>query len=165
MRLSLPTSLSLLSLIGLTVGAQPADDFFNSGAQLYISNNIPDAKQQVESGLKLYPNDVKLKKLEELLKQQQQSQSSQSQQSQSQSQQQKNRQNQKNQSKSSQSQASPPSDRNQEQQKRQERQGADDRMTPEEAKKLLDAQKGDEQFLQMKPQTPPENEAKPAKDW
>ena len=67
-------SLSLLLLAWQKAGAQlaPADDFFNGGAQLYISNNIPAALERVESGLKTYPDDVKLKKLEQLLKQQQQ---------------------------------------------------------------------------------------------
>src|SRR5271163_4239432 len=55
----------------------PADDFFNSGAQFYISNNIPAALEKTESGLQLYPDDEKLQKLEKLLKQQQQQQSQQ----------------------------------------------------------------------------------------
>ena len=38
-------------------------------------------------------------------------------------------------------------------------------MTPAEAKRLLDAQKGDEQFLQMKPEGKPENPNRPVKDW
>ena len=38
-------------------------------------------------------------------------------------------------------------------------------MTPEEAKRLLDAQKGDEQFLQLKPQGKPQNQTQPVKDW
>src|ERR1035438_2731650 len=76
MTLRLLISLSLLLLAWQKVGAQlaPADDFFNSGAQFYISNNIPVALQRVEDGLKTYPNDEKLKKLEQLLKQQQQQQ-------------------------------------------------------------------------------------------
>ena len=57
----------------------PADVFFNGGAQLYISNNIPAALERTEDGLKLYPNDDKLQKLEKLLKQQQQNQQSQQQ--------------------------------------------------------------------------------------
>src|ERR1017187_8918364 len=75
MTLRLLLSLSLL-LAWQKVCAQlaPADDFFNSGAQLYISNNIPPALERVEGGLKIYPDDVKLKKLEQLLKQQQQQQ-------------------------------------------------------------------------------------------
>src|SRR5476649_212570 len=95
MRLPRQIKNSLLPLL-LVFAAQkvcaqlaPADDFFNGGAQLYISNNIPAALERTESGLKLYPDDVKLKKLEELLKQQQQSQNSQSQQNQQQSQEQK----------------------------------------------------------------------------
>ena len=38
-------------------------------------------------------------------------------------------------------------------------------MTPEEAKRLLDAQKGDEQFLQLKPQGKPQTQPPPVKDW
>ena len=38
-------------------------------------------------------------------------------------------------------------------------------MTPEEAKRLLDAQKGNEQLLQMKPENKPRDRQRPAKDW
>jgi Ca-activated chloride channel homolog len=38
-------------------------------------------------------------------------------------------------------------------------------MTPQEAKQLLDAQKGDEQFLSLKPKEKPENQNQPVKDW
>ena len=38
-------------------------------------------------------------------------------------------------------------------------------MTPEEAKRLLDTQKGDEQVLQLKPQGRPQDNQKPVKDW
>ena len=38
-------------------------------------------------------------------------------------------------------------------------------MTPEEAKRLLDAQKDDEQLLQMKPQEKPRDTSRPVKDW
>ena len=65
-------SLELLLLAALAARAQTVEEFFNSGAQFYISNNIPAALEKVEGGRKLYPEDVKLKKLEELLKQQQQ---------------------------------------------------------------------------------------------
>ena len=87
-------SLSLLLLVWQKASAQlaPAGDFFNGGAQLYISNNIPAALERVEMGLKTYPDDEKLKKLEQLLKQQQQ------QNQQQQNQQQQNQQNQQQQS-------------------------------------------------------------------
>src|SRR5271170_1621099 len=79
-----------------------ADDFFNDGAHSYISNNIPQALQSVQNGLQHYPDDEKLKKLYELLKQQQKQQQQQQQQ-QNQQQQQQNQQNQsqKNQSQNS----------------------------------------------------------------
>jgi Ca-activated chloride channel family protein len=200
MRLLLPISVSLLLALQAAC-AQTADDFFNGGAQFYISNNIPSALEKVEGGLKIYPADVKLKKLYELLKQQQQSQSSQSQQNQQsqnnqQSQQQKSngqqnqqQQNQQSSQKNSQEQQKPENknqagqkkdkqEKQQEQQKasaektdgqeKQNEQGqpvAAGQMTPEEAKRLLDAQKGNEQVLQLKPQGKSENQNRPVKDW
>jgi hypothetical protein len=173
----------------------PADDFFNSGAQFYISNNIPAAKQQVETGLKFYPDDEKLKKLEELLKQQQQSQNSQSQQNQqqqpSQSQDSKNQNQQPNQQQSSQNNSQEQKQKAAEQKKEDQQKQAEQQkssagkkdggkpdeqnaegqpvkpgqMTSEEAKRLLDAQKGDEQILQMKPQDKPRDPNRPFKDW
>jgi Ca-activated chloride channel homolog len=184
MRLPRPIKNSLL-LFPLVFAAQkvcaqlaPADDFFNSGAQFYISNNIPAAKERVESGLQIYPDDVKLKKLEELLKQQQQSQSSQSKQNQQQNQQQQSSQQNSQEQKNQNGQKQNPADQKKdEQQKSSEQKSNDDKnqngenqaasgqMTPEEAKRLLDAQKGDEQVLQLKPQGKPENQNKTVKDW
>jgi Ca-activated chloride channel family protein len=180
MRLSLPISVSLL-LAWQAACAQTADDFFNSGAHFYISNNIPQALAPVEDGLKRYPDDVKLKKLYELLKQQQQSQNNQSQQNQqNQSQQQNQQQSQQNSQQQKQNEQNQSGQKNAEQQKQQqqqitgEKQGnqneqgqpvAAGQMTPEEAKRLLDAQKGSEQFLQLKPQAKPENLNQPIKDW
>jgi hypothetical protein len=70
--------------------ALPPDDFFHGGAMAYLTNNVPAALDRVTNGLALYPNDEKLKKLEELLKQQQQQQNQQQQkQDQQQNQQQK----------------------------------------------------------------------------
>ena len=196
MRLLLPISVSLL-LAWQAARAQSADDFFNGGAHFYISNSIPQALESVEDGLKQYPDDVKLKKLYELLKQQQQqSQSSQSQQNQNQqnqSQQQKSnsQQNQQQQNQqqpnrirstqkqNEQKQSDQKNAEQQQQQKSGEQQGGEKQekqneqgqpaaagqMTPEEAKRLLDAQKGSEQVLQWKPQGKPENPNRPIKDW
>jgi Ca-activated chloride channel homolog len=159
----------------------PAVDFFNSGAQFYISNNIPAALEKVENGRKLYPDDVKLKELEALLKQQQQSQSQQNQSQQrqnQQNQQQQSRQNQK--SSQAQNQQSPQNQPQQDQQREQqqaqsaqEKSGKEKReqqantqaMTPAEAKQLLDSQKGNEQFLQLKPHGNPQDNRQPIKDW
>jgi len=183
MRLPRPIQNSLLPLL-LVFAAQkvcaqlaPADDFFKGGAQLYISNNVPAALERTEDGLKIYPNDMKLKKLEELLKQKQQQQQQQNQKQQSQSQQnsKSGKNQQQNQQQSQQNQAEQKKD---EQQKRAEQKKSGEekkqndenqpvagQMTPEEAKRLLDGQKGDEQVLQFKPQGKPENPNQPVKDW
>ena len=126
----------LLWLAALAAPAQTAEAFFNSGAQFYISNNIPAALDKVETGLKQHPTDEKLKKLEELLKHQQQQNQS------------PTPKNQQNQGEKEQAQASRARE-----------------MSPQEAKQLLDAQKGDERFLPLNPQKPPENRNLPIKDW
>jgi Ca-activated chloride channel family protein len=206
--LRLLLSLSLLLLPWQKVCAQvaPADDFFNSGAQFYISNNVPAALERVESGLKEYPDDDKLKKLEQLLKQQQQqqnqSQQQQQQQQQNQSQQQQKDQQQKDQQQNQQNQSASQQksqdqqkqeeekqkqaeQKKEEQQKQAEQQQAAQKkegqkpdqaqsegqpakageLTPEEANRLLDTQKGDEQLLQMKPPEKPRNPMHTIKDW
>jgi Mg-chelatase subunit ChlI len=196
MTLRLLLSLSLL-LAWQKVCAQlaPADDFFNGGAQLYISNNIPAALERVEGGLKIYPDDVKLKKLEQLLKQQQQQQQQQNQQ-QKQDQQKKQQNQQQNQQPSKdnskdqqkkdeqkQNQADQKKDDQQKQQE-QQKQSADKKnsekqdkqeaegqpmkagqMTPQEATNRLDTLKNSEQILQLKPPEKPRNALRPIKDW
>lgn len=189
MRLLLPISVSLV-LAWQAARAQTADDFFNRGAHAYISNNIPQALVTVQDGLKQYPDDVKLKKLYELLKQrsQQQSQNNQSpqkqnqksQQNQSQQQSQNNQQNQQQSQQQKQNEQKQTGQKNAGQQKPQSQQASGEKpenqngrnqppaagqMTPEEARRLLDAQKGDEQFLQLKPQAPPQNSQRPIEDW
>jgi Ca-activated chloride channel family protein len=186
MRLSLLFSVSLLLALPAARAQSSADDFFNSGAHFYISNNIPQALPPVEEGLKRYPDDVKLKKLYELLKQQQQSQSSQSRQNQNQqnqSQQQPNQQNsqerqkqhepnqsgQKNDEQKKQQQQPSPGEKQKGQQQENQNEPAEPvaagQMTPEEAKRLLDAQKGNEQVLQLKPEGKPETPNRSNKDW
>lgn len=201
MTLRLLISLSLLLLAWQKVCAQlaPAGDFFNSGAQLYISNNIPAALERVEMGLKTYPDDEKLKKLEQLLKQQQQQ--NQQQQNQQNQQNQQQQQSQNDQQKKSDSQKQQNRKQDQDQQKKSDRQKPDEQnkdeepkpqeqnkdsgdqpkdekqeqqqgqpvrpgeMTPEEARRLLDAQKGSEQLLQLKPDAKPRDPTRPVKDW
>jgi Ca-activated chloride channel family protein len=196
MRLRLPISLSLLLVSWQNADAQlaPAEDFFHSGAQMYISNNVPQAKQIVEMGRKLYPDDDKLKKLEELLKQQ--SQQQQSPQNQQQNQQDQSQQQKSNEQKNQQQPSSADQQKADEQKQAEQKKGEPDKateqkkpgeekkagkksedknaegqpvkpgeMTPEEAKRLLDAQKGNEQFLQLKPTDKPRESRRPVKDW
>ena len=185
MRLRIRVSLSLLLLAGQVVCAQPADEFFHSGAQSYLSNNVAKAREEVDNGLKLYPDDLKLKKLDELLKQQSQSQSKNDQQKQDQEKkdQQQAKQDQKDQPKQQgEKQSQEQKDKQKQQQpakssseKKDKKDGQEKSepsqpmqahaMTPQEAKQLLDAQKGDEQVLQFRPQGEPKNRERTLKDW
>ncbi len=182
MRLRIPVSLSLLLLAGQAVCAQPADEFFHSGAQSYLSNNVAKAREEVDNGLKLYPDDLKLKKLDALLKQQSQSQSKNDQQKQDQEKkdQQQAKQDQKDQPKQQgEKQSQEQKDKQQQEQQAkssgQKKDGQEKSepsqpmqahaMTPQEAKQLLDAQKGDEQVLQFRPQGEPKNRERTLKDW
>ena len=168
-----PCLVGLLLLAALAAPAQTAGEFFNSGAQFYISNNVPAALKKVEGGRKLYPDDEKLKKLEELLKQQQQQQQQQqqNQQQQNQQQSQQNQQQQQSQNQNQPQQNQQPQPANGQPNEKPDKQNGQTQaaaareMSPEEAQRLLDAQKGDEQFLQLKPQNPPESQKKPIKDW
>src|ERR1700709_2297050 len=103
MRLRLLISISLLALALQKICAQSAEEFFHGGAQAYLTNNTTFAKDQAAKGLKLYPDDIKLKKLDELLKQQQQQQNQQQQQQNQQQQQQKEQQQKQDQQKQDQS--------------------------------------------------------------
>jgi Ca-activated chloride channel family protein len=174
-----------LALVAQRVCAQSADDFFHTGAQAYLTNNTASAREQVDKGLKLYPTDTKLKKLDELLKQQQQQQNQQQQQ---QKQQQQQQQNQQNQSQSKQDQQKQQDQKKQDEQKKQDQQKKDQKdqqdqdqdkrddkqqpkeqptpgeMSPDEAKNLLDSQKGDEKLLPAN-QDKKHDRNRQLKDW
>lgn len=185
-RLRILTGLNLyLLLLGAVMAyAQSADDFFHSGAQSYLSNSIPQAKAQVDAGLKLFPEDAKLKKLDELLKQQQQSQQSQqNQENQENQDQQDKKDDQKQEQKKQQEQQAKDQKREQEKQKQQQAKAGDKKeqkadqqptetrqekagqMTSQQAQRLLDTQNGTEQVLWFKPEGKPENPDKQVKDW
>jgi Ca-activated chloride channel family protein len=187
MRLLLLASLSLLLFLpAARAQLLNADDFFNDGAHAYLSNNIPQALQTVQTGLQQYPDDDHLKKLYELLKQQQKQQQQQQNQQNQQQQQQKNQQDQNQQQQNQQNQQQNSGQKSQQDQQNQAQanQAKEDQngqkagetndqtqaaamtqMTPEEAKRLLDQQKNDEQILVMKPQGKPRDTSHPIKDW
>ena len=182
MKLQLLLSISLFALALNRAEAQSADDFFHSGARSYLSNNIPGAKDDVAKGLKQFPDDIKLKKLDELLKKQQQQQ--QNQQQQNQQQQQKQNQSQQNQSQSKQDQQKQSEEqkqkeeqqkqqqaqRNQQQkqgdeQKQKEQQAQMAQMTPDQAKQLMDQEKADETLLPNSRKEKPHDQQHSIKDW
>jgi hypothetical protein len=180
MKLRLRNSLLSISLFALALGgveAQTADDFFHSGARSYLSNNIPGAKEVVSNGLTRFPDDIKLKKLDELLKQQQQGKQGQ------QNQQQQQNQSQQNQSQSKQDQQKQSQEQKQKEQQKQQKQKQDQQkekqgggqqkeqqleagqMSPEQAKQLMDQQKADEMLLPNSRKEKPRDQSHPVKDW
>jgi hypothetical protein len=167
MRLRILISLSaLLPSLLQTVWAQSADDLFHGGAQFYLSNNIPGALEQVENGLKLYPDDVKLKKLDELLKRQNQDQKQNQNQQKDQQKDQKKaeqKQSEPQQAKPSAGEEKNPSKPDQDQ--KQGQASAAGEMTPQEAQRLLDSQKDDELMLPVSRKDKPTGSQRPIRDW
>jgi len=172
-RLLISLSVLLIAAPKLCAQLAPAEDFFNAGAQSYISNNILAALERTEMGLKTYPNDEKLKKLEQLLKQQQQQNQQQPSQSDQQKKSDEQKQEQKQTDQKKTDKQNPP-----EQKKESGNKPKDEKpelpqgqpakpgeMTPEEAKRLLDAQKGNEQLLQLKPENKTPNRQRLVRDW
>ena len=160
-----------------------AEEYFHGGAQLYLSNNIPAALETVTNGLQRFPQDEKLKKLYELLNQQQQ-QNQQDQKDQKQDKQDDQKQDQKKQDDKKDQQSKSDEQKKKDQEKKDQQQKSADKskdkpedkkedaqpieahaMTPQEAKQLLDAQKGDEQILMFKPEIDPKRQEKKLKDW
>ncbi len=168
MKLRRLISLSLLLLAGPAARAQflPADDFFHRGAQSYITNNVAQAREAVDQGLKFYPDDAKLKKLDELLKQQNQQQQSQ----QNQPKDQEKKPDKKDQSKPDQPKDKPEQKKSEPQkadakEPKPDEKGKEGQMTPQEAKQLLDAQKNDEQMMPVNRKDKPPDQQKAIKDW
>jgi len=182
MKLRLLLSLSLVLLAWPAAYGQTANDYFHSGAVNYLSNNVAKALEVVTNGLALFPDDIKLKKLEELLKQQSQQQQQQQQkdeqqkqqeQQQSQKDQQQKQEEQKSQSGKDQEkkdQQSAQSQQEKEQQAKEEAQAKAaqaqaGQMTPQQARQLLDAQKAEEAMIPIKPEEKPASANRRFKDW
>ena len=182
MKLRLLLSLSLLWLALPRGFAQDAADFFHGGAVNYLSNNIPKALEVVTNGRALFPDDTKLKKLEELLKQQNQQQQQQQQkqieeknqqqkqdsQSEQQKQQQPNQSKPEDQQKQEQQQPKPSEQEEKpssDEQKREAQAMAAGQMTPQQAKQLMDSVKNDERLLIFKPEQKARSRERPLKDW
>jgi len=178
-------SLNLAWLATAGLQAQTADDYFHGGAMSYLSNNIPVALEVVTNGLQRFPEDQKLKRLYELLNQQQQQNQQEQQQNQKdqQKEQQQDQYKQDDQKQQEQQQDKKEDQSKSDQQKPEQQQAGDKskqeekpkeekdqqmiphEMTPQEAKQLLDAQKGDEQVLSFQPQSEPKKREKKLKDW
>ena len=135
MKLILATSLSLALLALPAAAVNTAEDFFHVGASNFLASRTEPALMAVTNGLRLDPQNAKLKKLEELLRQQQEQEKNQDQQKQDQ--QDKQDQEKKDQEK-----------KKDEQQKKDSQQSKDEEKKKQEEQAKKDQEKRDEQEKQ-----------------
>jgi len=175
--------LLILSLFAAPLWAigQTADDYFHKGAQYYIFNEKEKATKEIYTGLQTYPTDPKLNAVAKLLqKKDQKDQKNQNQQQQQQQQQQdqKSAQQKKDEEKARQEQAKKDQEKkeqqaqanpNEEKDKQDETAGqaaAELRMSPQEARQLLDSMKDDSKVLLFAPTNQPTHPQRGKfKDW
>ena len=171
-----------LALAPLVLCAQTAEDHFHRGAQFYVFGEKTNAVAEVTTGLQKFPDDQKLRELAEILAKEEEEQKQQQQQNQDQKNQDQQKQ-QQDQEQANQDQKKAQEKKDQEQKDKQQAQSSGDQkdkedqkaepaqpmqahaMTPQEAQQLLDAQKGEEQFLQFKPAEKQERRQRLLKDW
>jgi len=182
-----------LCLLSLSLAAQTAEDYFHRGAQFYIDGQKQSAQREVVTGLTQFPKDPLLSGLAVLIRreeeqqqkqqqqqqkqdpsksdqqQQQQQQPSQpqssEQQKQDQQQQQAARQNQEQKQNPSSAQAGKESKEKSDEKEQEAADYAAGKMTPEQARQLLDSQKSDELILTNRPEAKPIDRTKPFRDW
>ena len=177
-----------LCIAPLGLGAQTAEEFFHGGARSYVWGKDREAQTQIITGLRQYPNDPLLNGMAGLLKekeqQQQQNQNQQQQAQQDQKQESAQQQQPEQQKKEPEQQQAgqKPDQQKQDQQQAQQQTGQPKekpdeneqeaaatqnlaQMTQEQARQLLDAQKGDEQVLPLKPTAKPQDRTRRIKDW
>ncbi|MBK35278.1 MAG: hypothetical protein CME26_07065 [Gemmatimonadetes bacterium] len=127
--------------------AQNADVFFHSGAQIYIAGNVEKAVATLREGLRRFPEDERIEELLRKIEERQQGQQQSQQQDQQQSQQQGEQQNESEQDR--QNDENPgESESERESEDQAEPQPEEGRLTPEEARRLLDAMRDREEEAQ-----------------
>ena len=119
--------------------AQNADVFFHSGAQIYIAGNVEKAVATLREGLRRFPEDERIEELLRKIEERQQDQQQSQQQGEQQNESEQDRQNDENPGELE-------SERESEDQA--EPQPEEGRLTPEEARRLLDAMRDREEEAQ-----------------
>ncbi len=143
--------------------------YFHPAASLYIHGDAAAASNLVARGLSINPDDGKLQRLEELLKQQQQDQQDQQQQDDQQNQDQEQNQEQQNDQQQNDQDNQQDPEQQQDQQDQEQQQPAEpqqaEQMTPEEAQQLLDAMKQEEENKRLQLHPVMGAPVKVDKDW
>ena len=160
MKSILATSLSLVLLALPAAAVNTAEDFFHVGASNFLASKTEPALMAVTNGLRLDPQNIKLKKLEELLRQQQQQEKNQDQQKQDQ-------QDKQDQEKKDEQQKQDQQKKQDEQQKKDSPQSKEEEKKKQEEQAKKDQEKKDEQDKQGsspkdKKEDGKEEEAQPA---
>ena len=160
MKSILATSLSLVLLALPAAAVNTAEDFFHVGASNFLASKTEPALMAVTNGLRLDPQNIKLKKLEELLRQQQQQEKNQDQQKQDQ-------QDKQDQEKKDEQQKQDQQKKQDEQQKKDSPQSKEEEKKKQEEQAKKDQEKRDEQDKQGsapkdKKEDGKEEEAQPA---
>jgi flagellar motor protein MotB len=145
-------------LVSLLIG-QTADDFWHSAANLYVNAQYKQAKVEVDQGLILFPNDPKLSALAEKIKEQQEQQQ---QQQQNQEEQQSQGEEQESNDQQDQQQEQQQDDQQQQTGQMEEEQ---EQMSKEDAERILDALKNDEQENQKLRKPIKSGRRSTEKDW
>jgi hypothetical protein len=143
-----------LLVLPACVIAESADDYFNYGAQDYIFGEKDKAKTQILNGLRVYPSDPKLNGVIRLLRRPEQKPPPQQKPSKSDEKKDQDKQKQDKQKQEQQAKAEKPSDkRDKEPEKAEEM--AQQTMSPQEARQLLDSQQENEKVLIFAPSNQP----------
>jgi alpha-galactosidase/6-phospho-beta-glucosidase family protein len=130
----------ILFCLLVSIEGQTADDFWHPAANFYANAKFQQAMGEVENGLNLYPNDAKLNALAEKIKEQQEQQ-----QQQQQNQEEQQSQGEEQESKDQQDQQPEQQQEEQEQQLSQAEEQDQEQMSKEDAERIMDALKNDEQ--------------------
>ena len=146
MKSILATSLSLALLALPAAAVNTAEDFFHVGASNFLASRTEPALMAVTNGLRLDPQNAKLKKLEELLRQQQEQEKNQDQQKQDQ--QDKQDQEKKDEQQKQDQQKKDQEKKQDEQQKKDPQQSKDEEKKKQEEQAKKDQEKRDEQEKQ-----------------
>ena len=153
----------IIAMIGIVNSAfgQSVNDYFHSASQLYIFDKIPECKQTIAEALQKYPNDPKLKALKAKLKDEDKMKKPNK----------KNNQNKDNKDQQNKD-KNKNQDKNQEQKNNQNQQQQNqpqqsDKLTKEDAKRMLEAIQNDEKNLEKKLEKEKfaGKKVKPGQDW
>ncbi len=138
--------------------SQTVDDYFHGASNFYVNGQNQRAKNEIQQGLHIAPNDAKLNSLQELLKEEEEQKQ----------QQQDNQEEQEGDEKEDQEGQSEDQNEDQQQEEQQEAQQVEEdkeQMSKEDAERILEALKNDEQDNQ-KLRKPKKGGKRPVdKDW